>query len=271
MRVIVAPDSFKESLTALEAAAAMARGAASAGAVVDLCPVADGGEGTVEALVRATDGEVVRARVTGPLGEPVDAAWGLLGDGATAVVEMASAAGLPHVPPDARDPTSTTTFGVGELLRAALDSGRPRIALGLGGSATCDGGVGMAQALGVRFDGAPTRAAGRDLTRIRAIDTREADLRLESTEIVAACDVANPLLGTRGAAWVYARQKGATPGQVDDLERGLAHLAALLTDVDATEPGAGAAGGWAPVSSGASTSCWTRSGSARGSPGRIWC
>ncbi|MFW6059055.1 MAG: glycerate kinase [Phycisphaeraceae bacterium] len=258
MRIICAPDSFKESLTARDAADAMARGIRRTlpDADVDCCPVADGGEGTVDALVAATDGTLRRTRVTGPLGEPVEATWGLLGETPgeprTAVIEMAAASGLPLVPEDKRDPTRTTTFGTGQLIRAALDAHAQRIILGIGGSATTDGGCGAAQALDVRFLDAnqqPITAplTGSTLTDIAQIDLTTRDPRLEQTELLVACDVTNPLLGENGAAHVYGPQKGATPEQVETLDNALQHLATLIErtvgyDVDRMA-GAGAAGG----------------------------
>lgn len=245
MKIVVAPDSFKESMTAAQAAAAIGRGvhAAAPGASIDLCPVADGGEGTVEALVQATGGRFQTTRVIGPLGQPVAARWGLCGDEHTAVIEMAEAAGLHLVPPDQRDPTRTTTFGVGQLITAALDAGARRIILGIGGSATTDGGTGMAQALGVRFQGGASPMTGGALADITAIDRSGRDPRLDGVQLVAACDVTNPLIGPRGAAAVYGPQKGATPQQVLTLDAGLAHLASLTADAEASLPGAGAAGG----------------------------
>ncbi len=194
--------------------------------------------------------------VTGPLGEPLEAAWGLLGEAPdrprTAVIEMAAASGLPLVPQDQRDPTRTTTFGTGELIRAALDQDAQRIILGIGGSATCDGGCGAAQALGVRFidhQGAAitTPIAGGMLTSIAQLDLAQRDPRLQEVELLIACDVTNPLLGPSGAAHVYGPQKGASPAQVEQLDHALAHLAALIEqtvgfDVDRMA-GAGAAGG----------------------------
>lgn len=258
MRVICAPDSFKESLSATEAAAAMARGvaAAAAGVEVDECPIADGGEGTVEAMLAATRGQIHRSRVTGPLGNPVEGAWGMLGctvsQPRTAVIEMAAASGLGLVPADQRDPWQTTTFGTGELLRAALDAGAQRIILGVGGSATNDGGCGAAQALGVCFydrDGLLIEppVTGGMLDRIGRIVVSGIDRRLAQTELVVACDVTNPLTGPKGAAQVYGPQKGASPEQVRALDRALAHVAVLVRDqldVDVADlPGAGAAGG----------------------------
>ena len=252
LRVLVAPDSFKGSLTAPEAASAMARGVRRGwpGAAVVALPLADGGEGTAAALVQATGGRWFARRVTGPLGEPVDARWALLGDGRTAVIEMAAASGLLLVPPDRRRPLEATTFGTGELIRDALDHGCRRLLVAIGGSATTDGGTGMLAALGARFldaAGAPLPPGGGPLRRLARIDLGGLDPRLAETAIEVACDVDNPLTGPRGAARVYAPQKGATPEQVEALEAGLLRLA----DVAARplgrdlrdEPGAGAAGG----------------------------
>ncbi|QIA26867.1 glycerate kinase [Thermaerobacter sp. PB12/4term] len=251
-RVLVAPDSFKGSLTAEEAAAAMARGVARGwpGAAATQLPLADGGEGTAAVLVRATGGRWIRRRVTGPLGEPVEARWGLLGDGQTAVVEMAAASGLLLVPPGKRRPLEATTTGTGELIRDALDYGCRRLLVAIGGSATTDGGTGMLAALGARFlDGAgrPLPPGGGALTRLERIDLSGLDPRLRQVTIEVACDVDNPLTGPRGAARVYAPQKGATPEQVEILEAGLARLAGVaartLGHDRRDEPGAGAAGG----------------------------
>jgi glycerate kinase len=245
MRILIAPDKFKESLSASAAAAAMARGATAAcpGAQVDLCPVSDGGEGLVEALVQATGGTRRLSRVAGPLGEPVEAGWGVLGDGHTAVIEMAQASGLALVPPDRRDPRRTTTFGVGELIRFALDSGLNRFILGIGGSATNDGGTGMAQALGGVFPGTQGLMTGGQLQAIQAVDLSRIDPRIKEAAFTVACDVTNPLTGPRGASVVYGPQKGASPPVVAELDRGLGHLAGLLRGVDPAAPGAGAAGG----------------------------
>ncbi len=244
MKVLVAPDSFKGSLSAVRAARAMARGVLQAcpGADVDLCPLGDGGEGTTEALIHGGGGEIRRARVTGPLARPVDATWGWL-PGQVAVVEMASAAGLPLVPEGQRNPLGTTTFGVGELVRQALDAGARIILMGLGGSATTDGGSGLAQALGVTFEGGSTPMTGADLRALRRVDLGMRDPRLEAVTVTALCDVDAPLLGPRGAARVYSPQKGASPADVDELERGLARLAELVDPRAAALDGAGAAGG----------------------------
>ncbi|MHB1190020.1 MAG: glycerate kinase [Armatimonadota bacterium] len=250
MKIVIAPDSFKGSLTASEVADAVAVGLLRAvpNAELDIVPLADGGEGTVEALVRAAGGQVRRMRVTGPLGEPVDAFYGLLNDG-TAVVEMAAASGLPLVPVERRDPRVTTTYGTGELIRAALDAGCRRIILGIGGSATNDGGIGAMQALGASFrdaDGREVGLGGRELARIRSIDLSGLDARIARTGIVVACDVDNPLTGPRGASAVFGPQKGATPDMVSELDAGLRNLAELMRalgkDVESA-PGAGAAGG----------------------------
>ena len=245
MKVVIAPDSFKESLTAVEAAEAMQRGVLTAcpDATVDLCPMADGGEGTVEALVAATGGARRATTVSGPLGQPVDARWGILGTSRTAVIEMAEAAGLHLVPLARRNPTRTTTFGVGQLIRCALDEGVDGIIVGIGGSATNDGGTGMAQALGVRFAGAAEPMTGGALVEVTSVDLTGRDDRLSRVRIVVACDVTNPLTGPEGAAAIYGPQKGATVEQVRELDAGLAHLASLILGADPEAPGAGAAGG----------------------------
>ena len=252
MRVLIAPDSFKGSLPADAVARALAGGWRREwpGAKVDEVPVADGGEGTVDALVKATGGCFREAVVTGPLGEPVSARYGILGDGKTAVIEMAAASGLPLVPPKARDPRRTTTRGTGELIRAALDTGCRRLIVGLGGSATNDGGAGMLQALGVRLldeTGRELPPGGAALARLSRIDVSGLDPRVQETEFVVACDVDNPLVGPRGASRVFGPQKGATPAMVEELDRALARYAEVIrrdVGVDvASAPGAGAAGG----------------------------
>lgn len=254
MRVVIAPDSFKGSLSAVEVAEALARGVRRAwpAAQVELLPVADGGEGWVETLVRATGGRLVTRQVTGPLGEPVEAQYGLFQqDGEeVAVIEMAAASGLTLVPPDRRDPRMTTTRGTGELIRDALDQGARRLLVGIGGSATNDGGAGMAQALGVRFldeAGAELPPGGAALARLARVDLSGLDPRLAQTEVVVACDVDNPLTGERGAAAVYGPQKGATPEMVQELDAALAHFADVVEGVIGRSfrelPGAGAAGG----------------------------
>ncbi len=246
MRILIAPDSFKGSLSATEAAKAIGMGIGRVlpSAQVDLCPIADGGEGTLEALVSATSGQIKTVEVLGPLGEPGPARFGWLPKADTAVVEMAEAAGLVRLDEAVRDPTHTTTFGVGQLLVAALDLGARRIIVGIGGSATNDGGAGMVQALGVRLDGGMHPMTGGGLSQIRSIDASGLDPRLSQTQITVACDVTNPLTGPNGASAIYGPQKGATPQQVKALDAGLAHWAHLVGDAaDPNAPGMGAAGG----------------------------
>lgn len=252
MRILIAPDSFKGSLTAAQAAEAMAAGARQAFPESEILtvPMADGGEGTVEALVTGTGGQFLIRPVTGPLGEQVEARFGLLGDGQTAVIEMAAASGLLLVPPARRDPRLTTTYGTGELIRHALDLGVTRILIGIGGSATNDGGAGMVQALGgrlLRADNEPISPGGAALAELERIDLSALDTRLRQVELLVACDVDNPLTGPRGAAAVYGPQKGATPQMVAQLDQALDRMAAImLRDVGADVkeiPGAGAAGG----------------------------
>lgn len=253
MRIVVAPDSFKGSLSAAGVAEALGRGLARAlpGAVVRACPVADGGEGTAEVLCLNTGGHLVTRQVTGPLGEPVDATFAILGDGETAVVEIAAASGLPLVPPARRDPMVATSYGTGELIMAAIEEGCRRVVVALGGSATVDGGLGMLEALGFRHlddSGRPVPRGGRGLSRVAVALRPEGTAAWSGTvEFLAACDVDNPLVGEHGAARVYGPQKGATPEMVEELDRGLAHLAEVWKrdwGVDVTAlPGAGAAGG----------------------------
>jgi glycerate kinase len=252
MNIIVAPDSFKGSLTALEAADAIVQGVRDVlpDAEIVSIPLADGGEGTVEALVRATEGKIAKAKVTGPMGEPVEARFGLLGDDVTGVVEMAQAAGLFLVPPDKRDPLLATTYGVGELMLAALDAGCTQLIVGLGGSATNDGGAGMAQALGVKLLGPGGKEVGRGgaaLMDLERIDSSGLDPRIPRTTIYAASDVINPLCGPNGASAVYGPQKGASEEMVATLDKALWHYGGIIAEqlqVEVRElPGAGAAGG----------------------------
>jgi glycerate kinase len=254
MKIVIAPDSFKENLTSLEVASEIEAGLRRVWPDAEYVkvPMADGGEGTVQSLVDATSGRIVKCAVTGPLGQKVLASYGLLGDGRTAVIEMAEASGLPLVPKAERDPLRATTFGTGELVADAINRGVEEIIVGLGGSATNDGGVGFAQALGVRFidkDGAPITEplGGGRLDEIHAIDSRWIHPGLARVRISVACDVTNPLTGEKGASAVYGPQKGATPEMVQQLDRNLGHLAALMkrdlhADV-AERPGAGAGGG----------------------------
>ncbi len=243
-RIICAPDSFKGSLSAVAAAAAMAEGIARAepAVVCDQCPVADGGEGTLDALIRAMGGRIERATVLGPLGAPVEARFGIAPDGRTAVVELAEASGLALIPPGRRDPTATTTFGTGQLIRRAFEGGCETVIVGIGGSGTIDGGTGLAQALGVRFFDRRGHQLEAPLTGGRLGEVARYELPPRGPRIRVANDVTNPLCGPDGAAAVYGPQKGATARQVEQLDSGLAHLASLGS-VDPTTPGAGAAGG----------------------------
>jgi glycerate kinase len=259
MKIVVAPQALKGSLDAPEVGSSIEAGirALFAEAEVHVIPVADGGEGTVRALVAATGGTLHAATVTGPLGERLTAQCGILGAGGssaftgrTAVIEMAAASGLPLVPAERRDPRITTTRGTGELIRAALDQGCERIIIGIGGSATNDGGAGMAQALGARLldaDGSELPPGGAALARLARIDASGLDPRLRHVQILVACDVSNPLCGPEGASAVYGPQKGATPEMVRELDVALGHYAAVLRrdlGADVVDvPGAGAAGG----------------------------
>jgi glycerate kinase len=253
MKLLVAPAKFKGCLTGPQVAAAIGAGArrADPAALVDLCPVADGGEGFVEALVAATGGRLETRRVTGPLPDMrVDATFGILGDQKTAVVEMAAASGLALLAPEDRDPLRTTTFGTGELLLHAAKLGVSEILLGIGGSATVDGGIGAAQACGqpVILDrqGAADTAeplVGEDLERVVLVKHARGS-PLDRVKITVACDVTNPLFGPTGAAAVYGPQKGATPEQVERLDALLKQLAERCGKMpEASAPGAGAAGG----------------------------
>ncbi len=252
MKIVIAPASFKGSLLPLEAARAIELGVRSAlpPAETVLAPVADGGDGTLEAILYAQGGNPQEATVTGPLGFPIKASWAVLLNGDTAVIEMAAASGLALLPPGRRDPMHATTYGVGELIRVALDQGCRRIIVGLGGSATVDGGAGMAQALGVGLydrSGRPLPPGGAALASLARVDLSGLDQRMSECQVAAAYDVANPLLGPDGAARVYGPQKGATAAMVAQLEEGLSRLAEVVKrDLGlnvADLPGAGAAGG----------------------------
>ncbi|MEU0666886.1 glycerate kinase [Streptomyces lavendulocolor] len=252
-RIVVAPGGFKESLSAREAAEAIAEGLLRVlpDAELDLVPLVDGGEGTAEALAAATGGRIVPCPATGPLGDPVDSGFALLGDG-SAVVEMAAVAGLALVPPDRRDPGATTTYGVGELIRAALDAGARRVLVGCGDSGTSDGGAGALRALGVRLldaSGAELPHGGSSLTRLAVVDPGGLDPRLADTELLVACNPYNVLCGERGVARVFGPQKGGTPARCEELSVALEHWAAALTAAFAPgvdlrcAPGTGASGG----------------------------
>src|SRR5919197_153139 len=252
MRIVVAPNAFKGSLTALEAAEAIGDGilAVMPNADIVLVPIADGGDGTVEALVAATNGERRFLRVRGPLCDPVDADYGLIDGGSTAVIEMAKAAGLALVPKEKRDPRITTTHGVGELLQHAFDGGARHFIVGIGGSATNDGGAGMAQALGYHLldeGGQELPAGGAALKRLARIHVGGVHAKWAEARVDVACDVTNPLTGPDGASAVYGPQKGATPEMVAELDAALKRFAEVIRrdlgiDVEHL-PGAGAAGG----------------------------
>jgi glycerate kinase len=248
VRFLAAPNPFKGSLSAPAAARAIALGVRDAvpeAEVVEV-PVADGGEGTVEALVSARGGELVRARVEGPLGEPVEASFGLIDAGRTAVVELASASGLPLVPEDRRDPRLTSTYGFGQLLEAARRRGAGRIIAGIGGSATNDAGAGMAQALGFRLLDAQGRElprGGLALSRLARVDGSGVDPGWRQVDVEVAVDVTNPLTGPHGATAVYGPQKGATAEMIAPLDAALGRFAEVVGAEIAERPGAGAAGG----------------------------
>lgn len=252
MNILVAPDSFKGSLTAMEVAENIKKGIKRADSKikVKLLPMADGGEGTVQALVDATQGEIIQAEVLGPLGNKVQAFYGLLGDKKTAVIEMAAASGLPLVPERKRNPLKTTTYGTGQLIASALDQGVEKIIIGIGGSATNDAGVGMAQALGAQIlDAAGNQIGfgGGSLDQIAKIDLANLEPRLKKVEILTACDVDNPLFGKNGAAYVYGPQKGADSKMVKKLDQNLYYFNQKLIEELGKNinkiSGAGAAGG----------------------------
>ncbi|MDN4038172.1 glycerate kinase [Massilia sp. YIM B02443] len=255
MKIVIAPDSFKESLSAMEAASAIEAGLREIFPHAEYVkvPVADGGEGTVDALTAATNGRRVVLQATGPLGTPVEAFYGLSGDAngeRIAVIEMAAASGLELVAPALRDPLITTSRGTGELIRAALDAGARRFILGVGGSATNDGGAGMLQALGAGLfdaDGQALGPGGGALAALARIDLSGFDPRIRDCVFEVACDVSNPLVGPQGASAIFGPQKGATPDMVAQLDANLRHYGAIVardTGQDVAEvPGAGAGGG----------------------------
>lgn len=257
-RIVIAPDSFKGSLSAPEAAEAIERGIKKADPAYEtrLVPMADGGEGTADCLVKATDGEMVRVMARDPLGREIESGIGLLGggDGSVGVVEMALSSGLYLIEEHERDPLRTTSYGVGQLIRAALDQGCRTLILALGGSATNDGGAGMLQALGAELldrDGRAIGYGGGELAKLASIGIEGLDARLRECEIRVACDVDNPFVGPRGASFVFGPQKGATEEVAGQLDRNLTHFAdsiekALGVSIHDT-PGAGAAGGLAGV------------------------
>jgi glycerate kinase len=252
MKIVIAPDSFKDSLSAQGVADAIALGLAQVwpDALLVKCPMADGGEGTVESILAACEGELRCTPVRGPLGATVDATWGWLPQSHTAIIEMAEASGLQLVPPGKRDACFSSTFGTGELIRAALDAGAQRVILAIGGSATNDGGAGAMQALGVKLLDAHGRTlapGGLALGLLARIDLSEIDPRLAEVQFDIAADVNNPLCGPHGASAIFGPQKGASPEQVEQLDRALGHFAercAQVLNKDVRdEPGSGAAGG----------------------------
>ena len=252
MKIVIAPDSFKGSLTALQVAEAIEVGLRRVfpDAAIEKIPMADGGEGTVQSLVDATGGQILTAQVLDPLGNSINAQYGVLGDGVTAVIEMAAASGLTLVPLDKRDPRVTTTYGTGELIRVALAHGCRKLIIGIGGSATNDGGAGMAQALGAKLltaSGEQIEPGGGSLATLNSIDLSELDPGIAETETVVACDVNNPLTGKQGASHVYGPQKGATPEMIRVLDANLVHFDKIvqrdLSKSVGNVPGAGAAGG----------------------------
>lgn len=252
MKFVIAPDSFKNGMTAKQAANAIKTGLKRIfpEATYTLVPMADGGEGTVQSLVDATKGRLLTAEVTGPLGKPVTATYGILGDQRTGVIEMSQASGIQYVTKTTRNPLKATTFGTGELILKALDQGVERLIIGIGGSATNDGGAGMAQALGAELlddDGQAIQLGGGNLNQLKQIKVNQIDPRIKKTEIIIASDVTNPLIGKQGASAVFGPQKGATPEMVQLLDQNLTHYAKVLQrDLGlnlANRPGAGAAGG----------------------------
>ncbi|TXK74158.1 glycerate kinase [Paenibacillus sp. N3.4] len=252
MKVMIAIDSFKGSVSSKDGSKEIASGIKEVYPDADIVsfPIADGGEGTVEALISATGGQLYSVQVTGPLLEPVQASYGILGNGKTAVIEVAAACGLPLVPEECRNPMLTTTYGVGELILHAIGQGCHEFIIGLGGSATNDAGVGMLQALGYRFmdqEGHDVGQGGKALGKIERMDVNHVFPELRQCEFKIACDVNNPLYGPHGAAYVFAPQKGANPTMVEELDRGLAMFAGVVESelgVNVQDiPGAGTAGG----------------------------
>lgn len=252
MKVVIAPQGFKGNLTALQVSRAIDDGIRRVvpDVVTSLVPMADGGEGTTQALVDALGGEMIPVAVTDPMGGQVLAHWGFLSDGVTAAIEMAAASGLGLVPPQKRNPLSATTYGTGELIRHALEKGCRKFIIGIGGSATNDGGAGMAQALGARLldvKGEAIAFGGAALASLEHIDIATLDPRLADCDLLLACDVDNPLCGPHGAAYVYGPQKGATREMVAQLDKALCHYAEVIKrdlGIDIRDvPGAGAAGG----------------------------
>ncbi len=252
MNILICPDSYKESLSAFDAGHHIMKGIQKVfpDAICKIIPMADGGEGTVEVLIASAGGRHIKTTVHDPLMRPVRASYGILSDKTTAVIEMAAASGLPLLNHDERNPVITTSYGTGELIKSALDHNCKRIIMGMGGSATVDAGTGMAQALGIAFKNLQAITiikGGGSLNQIADIDFSKIDPRIKNCEIIAACDVSNPLTGKNGAAYVYGPQKGATQKQIRILNENLKHLIGIIrksinVDVE-NKPGAGSAGG----------------------------
>lgn len=252
MKILIAPQAFKGSISALKVAKAIEKGVLEIlpNAETILMPVADGGDGTLETLVETSNGTIMSCEVTNPIGGKIQAEWGAMGDGSTAIIEMARTSGLTLINPDQRNPLLTTTYGLGEIIRNAMDSGFRKFIVGIGGSATNDAGSGMAQALGIQLldsNGQNIEIGGSALASLDKIDVSKADKRLKESDFLVACDVNNPLTGTEGASAVYGPQKGATPKMVTRLDAALLHFANVVKRDLGTEinniPGAGAAGG----------------------------
>jgi len=252
MKIIIAPDSYKGSLSAFEVAKSIQRGILNVDESIEtvIVPMADGGEGTVQSLIDASGGKIIELTVHDPLFREIKSFYGIMGDGVTAVIEMVAASGLPLLTFDERNPLITTTYGTGELIIDALNKGCLNFIIGLGGSATNDGGSGMAQALGVSLldeNGNEVGMGGGELSKINSIDISGMDQRIRNAEFLAACDVDNPLCGEKGASAVYGRQKGASNDEVILLDKGLDHFAQIVKqqlNLDIKDvPGAGAAGG----------------------------
>jgi glycerate kinase len=252
MKIVIAPDSFKECLSTTKVAQAISEGIKRIVPEAEILsiPIADGGEGTVEALVRSTGGTIIQTPSVDALNRPIQSFYGVLDDGKTAVIEMAAASGIEMLAPEERNPLITSTFGTGLLIKAALDTGFTQIIIGIGGSATNDGGAGMAQALGFGLcdqDGLPLNLGGGSLGKLQSIDYSKIHPLLRKAKITVASDVQNPLLGPSGATTIYGPQKGATPEMLDTLEENMVHFSRILCqafEIDFSEiPGAGAAGG----------------------------
>jgi glycerate kinase len=250
--ILLAPDSFKESMTAKEACEAMERGIKKANSSISCIhvPMADGGEGTMQSLIDSTNGKIYTISVIGPLGDEVEASYGILGDGETGILEMASASGIHLVPPEKRNPLITTTYGTGQLIKACLNHGVKKLLIGIGGSATNDGGIGVVQALGGKFldkEGEELGFGGKELDKLVTIDLSNFDNRLKDVIVEVACDVDNHLCGEQGASYVFGAQKGATPEMMGILDNNLRHYSEIIKrqlGIDILHvSGAGAAGG----------------------------